>query len=94
MGESLGVESENGVGYSFGFSGRWVERKFESSSGVSERVASEARVEMVSGITALGADAVEVEVTTARASIVRSRMRCSWENVEEILLIWLDGGPV
>ena len=91
MGESLGVESENGVGYSFGFSGRWVERKFESSSGVSERVASEARVEMVSGIPA---DAVEVEVTTARASIVRSRMRCSWENVEEILLIWLDGGPV
>ena len=58
--ESLGVESVTAVVSSFSFSGGWVEKKMQVSSEKYERGASGARVDMVTRLIVLGADAVAV----------------------------------
>ena len=83
LGESLGVESRIEVGSSFGFSGVFVEIKLEGSSVEYYRVFSGSRVDMEAVLAALGADVVAVAAVVARASALRSAVRCSWVVGEE-----------
>ena len=82
IGESLGVEYGTGIGSSFDLSDGSAEIKLEVSSGGYERGASGVRVYMVSGLIALGEDAVTVAAASLRASDIISVVRCSQEYVE------------
>ena len=83
MGESLGSESRTEVGSSSGLPDGVVERKMEGSLGESDKGASGARVEIVAGLLALGANSVEMTSAAAHASDIRSGVRCSRAAREE-----------